>query len=120
MSYKGMPIFPQQELTSVRRLREAGVKGMKWGVHNDKIHKALEHARRHANNVGYFKGTVAKLDKIMDSAKRQGGYSKKHMDAVAGMADKHDMNRHSTARGNLSRQVSDNLNDALGHYEDSL
>jgi hypothetical protein len=31
MAYIGIPVFPQQELTSVRRIRESGVKGMKWG-----------------------------------------------------------------------------------------
>jgi hypothetical protein len=43
MAYKGMPIFPQQEVASVRRTRKKreseevqqyGKKGMKWGRRN--------------------------------------------------------------------------------------
>lgn len=89
MAYKGMPIFKQEELTSLKRMREsagvlpdgsgfftatvqtpktkeAGKKGMKWGVRQDK----------ELSNAG-FKQTKgnSRVRKYEHSDKSKGSYN---------------------------------------------
>jgi hypothetical protein len=76
MAYKGMPIFKQEELTSLKRMREsagvlpdgsgfftatvqtpktkeAGVRGMKWGVHSGKKEPVSNSAHQGLTKHGF-------------------------------------------------------------------
>jgi hypothetical protein len=85
MGYTGTSFFQQQELTSVRRMRESGlrehgVQGMKWGEH-------LSEALEIANHMG---GAAAQSTAQRLKAIQSSGASDENVEKLTQLAERHD------------------------------
>lgn len=134
MGYVGNPLFKQQELTSVKRMREStdkivkrdevrlreyGVSGMKWGSKKDEdLHKELGRLADHASEEG-LTGSASKIENIMKKAEATGKYSDSHLDRLGELAEKHGDKSYRASSGSAQEKDHNYMSEGLGKALDN-